>query len=117
MDAPLILTTRIDPSEIDKEALNVDSSFAYSEDFYEATMKRIEAKEISDYAEFVEDRLGKIEQFEGLGYTHETEDISTGPKRNPYTSLSNMKEKVTAQFDLGALRPHWGFATPRPPPP
>ncbi len=103
MDAPLILTTRIDPSEIDKEALNVDSSFAYSEDFYEATMKRIEAKEISDYAEFVEDRLGKIEQFEGLGYTHETEDISTGPKRNPYTSLSNMKEKVTAQFDLGAL--------------
>ena len=103
MDAPLILTTRIDPSEIDKEALNVDSAFAYSKEFYEATLRKIEAKEISEYTEFVEDRLGTIGQFEGLGYTHETSDISRGPKINPYTALQNMKEKVAAQFELGSM--------------
>jgi DNA polymerase II large subunit len=30
MDAPLVLSTRINPSEIDKEALNVDCSWNYS---------------------------------------------------------------------------------------
>ena len=103
MDAPLILTTRIDPAEIDKEALNVDSSFTYSEEFYNATLKQVQAKNIGDYTEFIEHRLGTIGQFEGIGYTHDTNDISEGPKKNPYTSLSNMKEKVAAQFKLGAI--------------
>ena len=30
MDAPLVLTTRLNPSEIDKEALNVDCSWGYT---------------------------------------------------------------------------------------
>jgi DNA polymerase II large subunit len=103
MDAPLILTTRIDPTEIDKEALNVDSSYSYSEEFYKATYKRVQAKDIGDYTEFIEHRLGTEEQFEGIGFTHDTNDISEGPKLNPYTSLANMKEKVSAQFNLGAI--------------
>ena len=37
MDAPLVLSTRIDASEIDKEALNVDCSWSYSKAFYEGT--------------------------------------------------------------------------------
>ena len=28
MDAPLVLTTRLNPTEVDKEALNVDSAYA-----------------------------------------------------------------------------------------
>jgi Archaeal DNA polymerase II, large subunit len=38
MDAPLVLTTRLNPSEIDKEALNVDCSWFYSRDFFESTL-------------------------------------------------------------------------------
>lgn len=34
MDAPLILTTSINPSEIDKEALNLDIGWEYPVDFY-----------------------------------------------------------------------------------
>ena len=33
MDAPLVLTTRLNPSEIDKEALNVDCSHYYTRSF------------------------------------------------------------------------------------
>ena len=32
MDAPLVLTTRLDPTEVDKEALNVDASWYTIED-------------------------------------------------------------------------------------
>jgi DNA polymerase II large subunit len=38
MDLPLILTTRIDPSEVDKEAHNVDTLARYPLAFYESTM-------------------------------------------------------------------------------
>ena len=101
MDAPLILTTQINPSEIDKEALNVDSAWSYTVKDYELTWQRISPKLLE--SEFIEDRLGTEGQFEGIGYTHDMSDIGAGMKLNPYTSLANMKEKVGAQFRLGEL--------------
>ena len=38
MDAPLVLTTRIDPKEIDAEAHNLDISDRYPLEFYHATL-------------------------------------------------------------------------------
>ena len=101
MDAPLILTTQINPSEIDKEALNVDSAWNYTVKDYENTWQKINPKLLE--SEFVEDRLGTVGQFEGIGYTHDMSDIGAGMKLNPYTNLANMKEKVGAQFRLGEL--------------
>lgn len=103
MDAPLILTTRLKPSEIDKEAMNVDSGFSYSIDFYEATQNKIAPSTLDEYASFIENRLGTEGQYEGIGFTHDTNHIAEGPKENPYTSLPNMKAKVDAQFMLGTL--------------
>ena len=103
MDAPLILTTRINPSEIDKEAMNVDSGFSYCVDFYEATQKKIHPSELDGLASFIEHRLGTEGQYEGVGFTHDTSDIADGPKQNPYTSLPDMRSKVDAQFTLGAI--------------
>lgn len=59
MDAPLILTTTIIPTEIDKEALNVDTMWNYPVSFYEGTMKRPIAKEATKSlgVETVETRL------------------------------------------------------------
>ena len=39
MDAPLVLTAT-NPTEVDKEALNVDSGWFYERDFYEATLNQ-----------------------------------------------------------------------------
>jgi DNA polymerase II large subunit len=59
MDAPLILTMRINPSEIDKEALNVDTSMTYPISFYEGTQSYPDAKEaVKLGVEIVETRLG-----------------------------------------------------------
>lgn len=39
MDAPLVLTTRIDPKEVDKEAHNIDLLARYPLEFYRATQE------------------------------------------------------------------------------
>ncbi len=104
MDAPLILTTTIIPTEIDKEALNVDTMWNYPVSFYEGTMKRPIAKEATKSlgVETVEIRLENgLNAFEGFGYTHETTDACQSPKNNPYNTLESMKEKTMLQFELG----------------
>lgn len=104
MDAPLILTMTIEPTEIDKEALNVDTMFRYPLSFYEGTMNRPSAKEATASLgiETVEVRLEKgLNAMEGFGYTHETTDACEGPKDNPYNTLDSMKQKTFMQFELG----------------
>ncbi len=104
MDAPLILTTTIVPTEIDKEALNVDTMSRYPLSFYEGTMKRPIAKEATKSlgVETVETRLENgINAFEGFGYTHETTDACQSPRNNPYNTLESMREKTMLQFELG----------------
>ena len=104
MDAPLILTTTIIPTEIDKEALNVDTMNQYPLTFYEGTMNRPVAKDATKRLgiETVEVRLEKgLNAFEGFGYTHETTDACQSPKNNPYNTLETMKEKTMMQFELG----------------
>ena len=54
MDAPLVLTTRLNPSEIDKEALNVDCAWFYSRDFFESTLDRPHPKDIRGLMDIVE---------------------------------------------------------------
>ena len=48
MDAPLVLTTRLNPTEVDKEALNVDSGWFYERWFYEATLSQPHPKQIAE---------------------------------------------------------------------
>ena len=106
MDAPLILTTTIIPTEIDKEALNVDTMSQYPISFYEGTMKRPIAKEATKSlgVETVETRLENgLNAFEGFGYTHETTDACQSPKNNPYNTLESMREKTMLQFELGTV--------------
>jgi DNA polymerase II large subunit len=101
MDAPLVLATNIDPHEIDKESHNVDVSFKYPLEFYEATLRHVVPKEVEGMMRTVGSLLGKPEQYEGFGFTHDTKDIAEGVKRTSYATLGSMQEKVDAQFGLG----------------
>lgn len=103
MDAPLVLTTRIDPSEIDSEAHNVDTIWKYPLEFYERTYDYPDSKEVSDIMELAEDRLETESQYEGFGYTHETNDIAEGPTMSKYTRLGKMTDKMDAQIKVADL--------------
>jgi len=101
MDAPLVLTTRLDPNEIDKEAHNIDCLRSYPLEFYKAAMEMRDPKELEKIMDLISGRIGTPLQYEGLGFTHDTADISEGPKSSAYTTLESMMDKMDAQLYLG----------------
>ncbi len=103
MDAPLVLTTRLDPNEIDKEAHNVDCLRKYPLEFYKAAMEMRDPKEIDKMMDLVGGRIGTLRQYEGFGFTHDTHDIAEGPKYSAYTTLETMMDKMNAQLMLGKI--------------
>jgi len=113
MDAPLTLTTRILPTEIDKEALNVDISWNYPVEFYELTQgiekdgqlvpppPKLALKTDVNIVQTLIDRgESPIGQ---MGYTHTTSNCSAGPRNNPYNTLVGMHRKTMEQFALGEV--------------
>ena len=103
MDAPLVLTTRLNPSEIDKEALNVDCSWDYSREFFEATLGQPHPKEVRSLVDIVENRLGMIGEIRGYGWTHDSGPLDAGPENSSYKTLVTMKDKLDSQLSLGRL--------------
>jgi DNA polymerase II large subunit len=102
MDLPLILTTRLDPSEVDKEAHNLDTLSRYPLEFYEATLRHEHSKNLESKMGLVASRLGTELQYEQFGFTHDTNDISEGPKESLYKTLKSMMEKMNVQLSLAA---------------
>ncbi len=103
MDAPLVLTTRIDPAEIDRESHNVDVCDRYPLELYLAALASAHPKDLDGLVDNVGRRLGTPAQFEGFLFTHQTTDISAGPLESTYTRLETMLEKLEAELALARM--------------
>ena len=79
MDAPLVLSSRIDPEEIDDESHNLDIFERFPVEFYEETFTPHKPAEVLEYIDNVEMHLGTPEQYEGLMFSHHTSNIHAGP--------------------------------------
>ncbi len=99
MDAPLVLTTRIDPKEIDKEAHNIDIMEQYPLKFYESASDFANPKDVEDMMDTVSKHLGTEAQYESR-FTHPTSNIAAGPLNSAYKTLGSMIEKMDAQLAL-----------------
>ncbi|MDO8840808.1 DNA-directed DNA polymerase II large subunit [Methanocalculus sp.] len=100
MDAPLVLTSRIDPKEVDKETLNVDVMSRYPLSVYEGCLVYAAPKDLEKVVDHVENRVGTPAQYEGFSFTHDTSDISAGPRDTMYTRLGSMVDKLDAELLL-----------------
>ena len=100
MDAPLVMSSRIDPSEIDDEAHNMDIVRRYPLEFYEATREMADPGEVEELIQLGEDTLGTDEEYRGFDHTHDTTDIAMGPDLSAYKTLGDMMEKMDAQLEL-----------------
>ena len=100
MDAPLVMSSRIDPAEIDDEAHNMDIAASYPREFYEATREMADPGEVEDLIQIGEDTLGTDDQYRGFEHTHDTTDIALGPDLSAYKTLGDMMEKMNAQLEL-----------------
>ncbi len=100
MDAPLVMSSRIDPSEIDDEAHNMDIVREYPREFYEATREMADPESVADLIRLGEDTLGTDDEYRGFDHTHDTTDIAMGPDLSAYKTLGDMMEKMDAQLEL-----------------
>ncbi len=100
MDAPLVMSSRIDPSEIDDEAHNMDVVSQYPREFYEATRELADPGEVEDLVEIAEESLGTDTEYAGFEHTHDTSDIHLGPSLSAYKTLGSMMDKMDAQLEL-----------------
>jgi DNA polymerase II large subunit len=98
MDAPLVLTTRIDPKEIDAEAHNLDIIERYPLEFYRATMRFEDPKRVQ--VATVALRLDTNAEYTGFAFTHQSSSISLGPLNSSYKVLESMMEKMEMQLEL-----------------
>ncbi|MDD1764138.1 MAG: DNA polymerase II large subunit, partial [Methanobacteriaceae archaeon] len=100
MDAPLVLSSRIDPEEIDDECHNLDTMDHLPLELYQKTMEHSKPSDVLDLVQNVKNRLGTDDQYQGLIYSHETTNIHRGPKICLYKLLPSMREKVEGQIKL-----------------
>ncbi|QGA84290.1 DNA polymerase II large subunit [Halomicrobium sp. LC1Hm] len=100
MDAPLVMSSRIDPSEIDDEAHNIDIMREYPREFYEATREMADPGEVEEIMTIAEETLGTDHEYTGFDHTHDTSDIALGPDLSAYKTLGSMTDKMDAQLDI-----------------
>ncbi len=103
MDACLVMTTILNPAEVDKEAHNLDLTPVYPLEFYEATMSGASPKDLEAKFDLVSRRLGSDAQYEGFQFSHDADDIAAGPKNSAYKTLETMIDKMDAQLELARL--------------
>ena len=100
MDKPLVLTTRLDPTEVDKEAHNVDVGSRYPLALYRAAADRRSPKEVEALVDTVGHRLGTPGALAGYGFTHDTRDVAAGPVRSAYRGQKGMRDTVERSIVL-----------------
>ena len=97
-DAPLVLTSKIVPSEVDDMVFDLDIAWKYPLEFYEACLQYKQPWEVN--IEQLGKKLNTPGQYEKMGFTHQTSDIASGIRCSAYKTLPSMEEKLKGQMDL-----------------
>ncbi|MFB6208343.1 MAG: DNA polymerase II large subunit [Candidatus Nanohaloarchaea archaeon] len=100
MDAPLILSTVLNPDEVDDEAWAIETVDEYPLQFYEETQEYKKPWNIDAEIQIGEDIVHSDEPYRH-GYTHGTTNIENGPTQSEYVTLDEMSEKTSAQLSIG----------------
>ena len=103
MDATLVISSNLDPNEIDVEAHNIDTLFQYPLEFYESTLKYNPPNQIEQQMELVKSKLGTPNQYQRIGFNIPTENINDGPLMTAYKTHEDMSEKIEAQLHLAKI--------------
>jgi DNA polymerase II large subunit len=97
-DAPLVLTSQVNPSEVDDMIFDVDTVWRYPLEFYEACLEYKMPGEVQ--IETLRKRLNTPGQYEGWGFTHDTSNFNIGVRCSAYKTLPSMEDKLKGQMEL-----------------
>ena len=97
-DAPLVLTSKLIPKEVDDMVFNMDVAWSYPLELYEAAKKYKYPWDVK--VDVMGNHLGTPREYKGFGFTHDTSDLNFGTRCSSYKSLPTMGEKVVGQMQL-----------------
>jgi len=103
MDAPLVLTSTLNPTEVDDQVHGMDVVWRYPLEFYEAALEMKNPWEVKVNGKKIEqlgDRLDKENQFEDFGFTHHVDNFNRGVQCSAYKTLPTMVDKLIGQMDI-----------------
>jgi len=105
MDAPLVLTSTVYPSEVDDMVHGMDVVWKYPLEFYEAALEMKNPWEVKHGPEArkieqLGDRLGTPLQYEQFGFTHHVDNFNKGVLCSAYKILPSMEEKLLGQMEI-----------------
>ncbi len=103
MDTPLILVSRLNPSEVDDESHNIETVSSYPLSFYSSTLTGAHPKSIVHLLDIYEGRLNSPYVYHGSSYSHDTSLIHQGPPETAYKSLGAMSNKLDEQLLVAKL--------------
>jgi len=98
MDAPLLLSPLLNPSEIARQALNIETVAQLPVEFYEKTWQSVHPSEVESLVPTMNKRLGSDHW--SIGFTHPTDDLDRGRLISSYKELPTMLDKVKEQLQL-----------------
>ncbi len=105
MDAPLVLTSFLNPTEVDDQVHGIDMVWKYPLEMYEASLEFKNPWEVrygteKKKVEQLSDRLGTEKQYEGYGFTHHVDNFNKGIQCSAYKILPSMEEKLFGQMEI-----------------
>jgi len=98
MDAPLLLSPLLNPSEVARQALNIETVAQLPVEFYEKTWQGAHPSEVEALVPTLNQSLGSDHW--SIGFTHPTEDLDRGRLVSSYKELPTMLDKVKEQLQL-----------------
>jgi DNA polymerase II large subunit len=97
-DAPLVLTSKLIPGEVDDMVFDMDVAWRYPLEFYDACIQFKNPWDVK--IDQIKARLGTPKQYHSMGYTHPSTNINAGVRCSAYKILPSMEEKLKGQMDL-----------------
>ena len=98
MDAPLLLSPLLNPSEVARQALNIETVTQLPVEFYEKTWQHAHPNEVERLVPTLNKSIGSDHWT--IGFTHPTEDLDRGRLISSYKELPTMLDKVKEQLQL-----------------
>ncbi len=102
-DAPLVLNAKIDAGEVDDQILDFEilgKEKNYPLELYRKAEKKLHSSEVLEIENIKKILKKGRNPFQGIGFTHDTENLNEGVSCSSYKILATMQEKVEHQMKL-----------------
>ena len=100
MDAPLLLSPLLNPNEVARQALNIETLDHFPILFFEKTQEMTGPKEVEKEVLTLGKRMESGHRDLRIGFTHPTARLDRATLVSAYKELPTMLDKVKAQLDL-----------------